>query len=80
MNPAAVALKELLAALKEGEFYDEHNHETCYLVTKSSVVLAKAKAVALFDLDAEAGTIPTALFVSPEVGSDEIADLFRMLD
>lgn len=76
MNPAAVALKAILEALKEGEFYDERNRETCYLVTAGSVALAKAKAVALFDLD-----LPLIESVEPTPDQQiDITDLFKMLD
>jgi hypothetical protein len=81
MHPAAAALQELLAALKEGEYYDEHNRETCYLVTRSSVALARAKAVALFDSGVkDPGPAQPLMQEAAPAPVDAVIELFRLLD
>jgi hypothetical protein len=39
-------LLELVKALKDGEFYDDANKETCYFLSEKSLLLVKASVLA----------------------------------
>ena len=69
-------LRNLLHALKEGEFEDEVNHETCYLVTADAVALARARAV-----DAASHFVGAAepVVVESKIDEDDLASIWEAL-